>query len=395
MKISRRDLRKIILESLDKNRRPNLLKEGVNLNKAFHAGETFRTNPNENNRAKVEDYKNQLEDAQNKKEGPFTPGKSRAQKAQTTLDYLNRILKASDPAKESAPPEPSEDLDADAVAAPEREALEDELNAAYAVAKWRKYGDEPGWEYKIQGDSPNEIWVTKKAGTDKIFKLNNSRYKTTVEKLDKDDSMPKRSPQSKANDPALRSATASSSSKRSSKSTDTGDQSANASVTSTSIDERAAIWLKNLEKEGKISVLAVPQEKLKSEDKGPDLTSVKTLDTARASLKKLEVTNNEGIINDLNHPETGDFGSKVDMYFDTDRKVLKIDGPRLINYELTGYSKKKIGEKIYIVANNYQYFVPTSQELGAAALGMPINENKVVYGESHATLIRKRYWGRY
>ena len=27
--------------------------------------------------------------------------------------------------------------------------------------------------------------------------------------------------------------------------------------------------------------------------------------------------------------------------------------------------------------------------------GIPLNESKVIYGKSHATLLRERYWGRY
>lgn len=208
MKISRKDLRRIILENLSENRRPNLLKEGVNLNKAYRAGVAFKEDDeNQEKKEKAQDYKEQLETAKTDQDGPFRPGKPRAEKAQGVLNFLNRILAANDPATVSAPPPPGEDPAADDAPAGQEPSPE-----APETSEWKKYGSETDWEYKIQGASPNQIWITRKAGGDeKVFKLNNRRYKSTVEKLDKDDNMPKRTKESKANDPALKAASSRSS----------------------------------------------------------------------------------------------------------------------------------------------------------------------------------------
>lgn len=52
-------------------------------------------------------------------------------------------------------------------------------------SEWKKYKDEKDWEYKLEGQSPDQIWTTRKiGGNGKVFKLNQAKYKSTVFKLD-------------------------------------------------------------------------------------------------------------------------------------------------------------------------------------------------------------------
>lgn len=223
MKISKKDLRRIIIENVLGT---STLKEGVNLNSAWRAASNFKKSPqDEDARAELERFKQKLEQHKEDSDGPFRRDKGRATEAQTLLDDINELLEADSQDVDSITltPPPPEDLEADGVtgvdapnAAPEDPSAE--------TPDWKKYADETDWEYKIQGESPNEIWVTRKVGGDeKIFKLNNRRYKTTVEKLDDNENMPNRTQVSIDNDPALKAAPA-----RSSGSGSTGTESSSA-----------------------------------------------------------------------------------------------------------------------------------------------------------------------
>lgn len=197
MKISRKDLRRIILENI-LNEKDDQDTGAVNLNKAWRAGKKYVDNKSDDNKDDVELFVKKLENDKRSKKGPYRKegDRARAAKADGVLTYLQDLLTGKNT---PAPTEPAAEPNAEETAStsPEKKS-----------AEWVKYGNENDWEYKIQGASPNEIWVTRKAngsGSGKVYELNQSKYAVTVKKLDAYDKedFPKRSDASKKNDPAL------------------------------------------------------------------------------------------------------------------------------------------------------------------------------------------------
>ena len=93
MKISKKDLRRIIIENVLGTR---TLKEGVNLNSAWRAASNFKKAPKDGDaRAELARFKEKLEKHKEDKDGPFRKDKGRATEAKALLDDIIELLKAN------------------------------------------------------------------------------------------------------------------------------------------------------------------------------------------------------------------------------------------------------------------------------------------------------------
>tara|TARA_Y100000114_G_scaffold123583_1_gene119183 strand:- start:1142 stop:2710 length:1569 start_codon:yes stop_codon:yes gene_type:complete len=168
-------------------------------------------------------------------------------------------------------------------------------------------------------------------------------------------------------------------------------------------DLNDATYLENLAEEGKLNMAAIPAEFVDTDSSEANnaLAMARIVDT-KNKFKEMADTEESGIVKDGAHPKTGSGNRKYvitygDAFNAANKKIsgqkdIKVDGTSFgQNFYLPDYTKKKIGKKEYYVAKNYRDFIPTTQKEMARALGMPVNENKDTAGESHGTLIRKRY----
>ena len=197
MKISKKDLRKIIFETV--LQREKALNE-VSLRKMRKTIIDAQEEDENQGAGAVpimdnEDVEKVIEDLKAFKdtsEGPFNPkNKPRAQEAEQLLQFA---IKAKAGKKSDPPPPATTDL----AAAAKTDATENK-------GDWKKYNKEEDWLYKIEGKTPDQIWVTKKAeGNETVYQLNKPKYASTVKKLDASDKLPKRTPDSIKNDPALK-----------------------------------------------------------------------------------------------------------------------------------------------------------------------------------------------
>jgi hypothetical protein len=205
MKIDRNDLRKIIFETLQKN----LLRE-VNLNQirriAIQAAQDDAAIKKGNDKPeavpladneKFQELKTKLEDLKEKTEGPFKKENSkRAKEAEDLLKFMKDL--ETNPETESHPTPESDDQQSSDVEAQERSVDQ----------SWFSYLGDDVWEYKIEGNSPDEFWTTRKKGTNTpIYNLSNTKYASTVKKLDASDDLPNRSAESIKNDKAFKTPT--------------------------------------------------------------------------------------------------------------------------------------------------------------------------------------------
>ena len=172
-----------------------------------------------------------------------------------------------------------------------------------------------------------------------------------------------------------------------------------------------ATYLENLAEEGKLNMAAIPADLVITDDSEVNnkLSEPIIVDT-NGKFKEMGDIEETGIVKKSAHPKTGNGARKYvirygDAYDKDGKKIpgkkdIKVDGIFFDNYYLPGYTKKKIGEKEYYVAKNYKSFMPDAEAIEdmkdaekveqLKALGM-IEENKDIVGESHGTLIRKRY----
>jgi len=427
MKISRKDLRRIILESLGENRRPNLLKEGVNLAAAWRAANrAYADGSSQEDLELARKFKKALEEHEKNDSGPFRRDGGRLRQAESVLQFLKDAINSKtgsgpgDPVEKPPKPEPDpakdgvSDADDTGIDTPPAETPE-----TPETSDWKKYGNETGWEYQIQGASPNQIWVTRKAGGNGTeYKLNKRRYKSTVRKLDSDSNMPDRTSESIRNDPALSSAPASSASSTS------GDQAADTSAVSNN-ENSTNEKLKKIFNAGYKLLVAIPAGKVTiytpdgADD--PGLYSVKEFD----SITNLDAFYQQTSASRLANKNKGSIiYSGIDFYYNQEDKKMYFDGSALNNFSLGPYVTKNLnsGSVAYVlegvdldaaVDDAYVKLNIEESENQAGRTSVPtpglraappasalseessISENKVIYGESHATLMRKRYWGRY
>jgi len=420
MKISRKDLRKIILESLNEK---TLLKE-VSLRKIRKAlidaeKDAKKTNQEQDPDlvATLEKYRDDLRIAFDADSGPFkNKDSSRYREAKDLFDTIERFLRSPGPV--NVPPISDDNAP---VEVPEKTPgkAPEPSQVAEPESEWKKYQNETDWEYQIQEESPNQIWVTRKAGGNGTeYKLNKRRYKSTVRKLDSDSNMPDRTSESIRNDPALSSAPASSASSTS------GDQAADTSAVSNN-ENSTNEKLKKIFNAGYKLLVAIPAGKVTiytpdgADD--PGLYSVKEFD----SITNLDAFYQQTSASRLANKNKGSIiYSGIDFYYNQEDKKMYFDGSALNNFSLGPYVTKNLnsGSVAYVlegvdldaaVDDAYVKLNIEESENQAGRTSVPtpglraappasalseessISENKVIYGESHATLMRKRYWGRY
>jgi hypothetical protein len=202
MKISKKDLRRIILENLSEEK---LLKE-ANLRKIRKSFIDSKKNPgNSELLDTLAKYSEDMRVAKDARTGPFRKGEnnSRYDEANVLLTRIEDYLGGKE--ETEAPPISDETGVAVVPEVPAPQAGGDNK-------EWKKYTDKGNWEYKIQGDTPNQIWVTKKVGQEKEYRLDKPKFRNTVLKLDgtkdpdvaKKAGLSKRTSESIKNCPALK-----------------------------------------------------------------------------------------------------------------------------------------------------------------------------------------------
>ena len=159
MKISKKNLRKVILENLfQENNRGIILESAVNLNRAWRAASKFKKNPEDGEaREELERFKDRLEDNKNADPptGPFRRDKGRAREAQALLDDIIALLDANPQTVDSValsreiPP----NLEADGVT----DGGDDDTPPGIY-----KYEDDDPYEYRV--NQQTGCWEAKKPG---------------------------------------------------------------------------------------------------------------------------------------------------------------------------------------------------------------------------------------
>ncbi len=200
MKISRRNLRKLILENIAEEQKSvinevNLRKYQKILSKAKQADAQKGSEEYESAKTASEE----LSALKTDKKRPFKKVGPRQERAELILQGLLDFLAGKEPPPAALEPAPVDDTPVD--------------DAPVETKKsWTKYTEDGDWEYQIQGDTPNQIWVTRKAGQEKEYRLDRPKFRSTVLKLDgtkdpevaKKAGLPPRTPESIKNCPALK-----------------------------------------------------------------------------------------------------------------------------------------------------------------------------------------------
>ena len=342
----------------------------------------------------------ELEVFKKAKKGPFDPkNKPRAQEAEDLL----RFAKEAKAGKK--PPIPAQ-----AITDTEVTASDDD---------WEKYGNETVWLYKIKGDTPNQIWITKKAvGNGPEYELNKPKYAVTVRKLDASNELSKRTKESINNDPALKTPAAKPAAKPAEKPVD-NDQKSSAETRSTDQDSIVANTSSSENK-------SLPTYNFESSDADWRTKTLKTY--SKMPLPKIitsgtffDLNNNndtrdtalQNIINWLYNSDvvTGPGGNFSSMTVNARYDLSKARGITGDNWEdksAKAYTDHIIGIQPGVESEPVKKIINATIEAFArinnaynhslnmkAKKGNTANEAKVIYGKSHATLLRERYWGRY
>ena len=418
MKISKNELRKMIFETV--LQREKALNE-VNLRKMRKTIIDAQEEDKKQEDGHVPIFDNpalkgvidELEVFKKKSKGPFNPNnKPRAQEAEELL----RSAKEAKAGQNPAIPEPSK---TDPAPAATDSADPAKPEADKDTGDWKKYGDETGWLYKIEGDTPNQIWVTKKAGSDGTeYKLNKPKYAKTVKNLDAADNLPKRTKDSIKNDPALKTPSAKPAAKPVAKPVDN--------------DQKAAAGTRSPDQDSKITTASSPENKslptynFGSSDADWRTTTLRTysempLPRISATGTFFDLDNNsktrdtalQNIIDwlytrDVAKGPGGDFSSMtVGARYDL-RKARGITGGNWKGTSAKAYKDHIIGIQSGVDSEPMKKIINATIEAFArinnaynhslnmkAKNGNTSNESKVIYGKSHATLLRERYWGRY
>jgi hypothetical protein len=381
MKISKKDLRKIIFETV--LQREKALNEVVSLRKMRKtimdaqeeaektgSGDPIGDNPD------VEKVIEDLNTFKGTSKGPFDPkNRSRAKEAEQLLQFAIEAKAGKKP-----PPPPPPATDTGATANPETTAN---------TGDWKKYGDEKDWLYKIDGADPTQIWVTKKAvGNETVYQLNKPKYSVTVKKLDRSEKLPKRTQGSIKNDPALKPAA-----KPAAKANDENDTA-------------LTVTIKNLN-----NVLS-----------GFTLPNVERLRTESTKYKAFEIKQDIASISDIIGAITGGGrGAYTNMNEKQKRAYifLKLDDKNQVSsLAICSASPKGLNGMYFNSAGRPTGGLITDEEVkledggknsaladgsiwipkildGLDRIKSSTSESKVIYGKSHATLLRERYWGRY
>ena len=271
-----------------------------------------------------------------------------------------------------------------------------EEEAKKTTDDWKAYEGETDWLYKIEGESPSQIWVTKKPGGGPEYELNKPKYEKTVKKLDAAAGLPDRTDASKAKDPALKKPAAK----------PAADQKAAAAPSQENPFERSdAEW----RKETKSTYSDMPLPEIGNDD---------TFDLGNNS----ETTRNDALQDIINWLYTRDVvmgsGGDLEDMPEAERynlsKAISITGDNFLDESEKAFADHKtkgpkdraggeemaypaVGRIIYAtieafarINTAYNHSLNIKDEKGEA-----LGESKVIYGKSHATLLRERYWGRY
>ena len=186
MKISKKDLRRIILENLfQENNRGIILESAVNLNRAWRAASKFKKNPDDEAREELERFRERLEDNKNAvpPTGPFRKDKGRALEAQALLDDIIALLdaKSGEAATVDLAPEPSPDASADGTDGdtPSQPSNEKPSGDLKIYKYGGKRGDD-GYDYKVDQDSG--CWMARKGSNGNWFSM--KKYPENMWNLD-------------------------------------------------------------------------------------------------------------------------------------------------------------------------------------------------------------------
>lgn len=162
MKISKKNLRKIILENLfQENNRGIILESAVNLNKAWRAASKFQSDTSDDEaRAELERFRDRLQDNKSEESGPFRKSGGRAREAQNLLDDIIALLGANPRAAANIDlgNEPEPDAGGDETTADPGQDIEE---PSPDDPKIYKYKDD-GYEYRV--NQQTGCWEAKKPG---------------------------------------------------------------------------------------------------------------------------------------------------------------------------------------------------------------------------------------
>lgn len=179
MKISKKDLRRIIIENVLGTR---TLKEGVNLNSAWRAASNFKKSPqDEDARPELERFKQKLEQHKKDSDGPFRRDKGRATEAQALLDKIIELLEANPQSVESIPLplEPAKDPESDGVT-DDGDGEQGREEAPSDDPKIYKYPGDTAYEYKVNQETG--CWMARKKPNGNWFSM--KKYKENMWNLD-------------------------------------------------------------------------------------------------------------------------------------------------------------------------------------------------------------------
>lgn len=339
----------------------------------------------------------ELEAFKKKSTGPFNPkNKSRAQEAEDLLQFAKEAKAGKKP---DAPPPAATDT-----------------AGTESTGDWKQYNNETEWLYKIKGDTPNEIWVTKKAeGNGPEYELNKPKYAATVKKLDSFNTLPKRTQESINNDPALKTPAAKPAADKKT-APDTRLTTPSELGSSNPANDRDDVKSPGDVPEKVTSSLPTIKTSQEVKDKVTLRMAAYEIDFLPQQLKpdyeKGNITN--ALIDHIKFktPEAERNKDNIELakmilLRDTDLNRSQLSAFKdQNNYAgiLKAMSNMKVGFDLEGNDSNYPSGFK-NKLLGALAraFGMnpdsykniPLNESKVIYGKSHATLIRERYWGRY
>lgn len=158
MKISKKDLRRIIIENVLGT---STLNEGVNLNKAWRAASNFKRSPQDADaRAELERFRQKLEKHRADDDGPFRKDKGRAREAQALLDDIIALLEANPQTAESMPltRQPPEDPEADGITGGGDDTPTGDDDTPPGIYKY----DNDEYEYRV--NQQTGCWEAKKPG---------------------------------------------------------------------------------------------------------------------------------------------------------------------------------------------------------------------------------------
>jgi len=403
MKISKKDLRRIILENLSEKK---LLKE-ANLRKIRKSFIDSKKNPDDSDLLDtLAKYSEDMRTAKDTDTGPFRKGKNnpRYDEANVLLTRIEDYLAG----KKGTEVPPISDETGDAVV-PETPAPQE----GGGSKGWKKYTETGNWEYQIQGDTPNQIWVTRKAGQEKEYRLDRPNFRDTVLKLDgtvdpevaKKAKLPPRTPASIENCPALKPAPKSKTNEpkkekpQSSSSTNSNTDNSNSEEPSKSKNIPGPMTFEKTDMDflRKVNRYSYTNN-INLNNKPGSMTFDTTTEAKRkAAIKKVIDWLYEQDIYTGSGGDLSDIPGNKRIYLDNALKVHKKwkDDSFKEYKKILNLSRNPVGDPT--VASRWKTVLNYTYELFSRINDRYYGEQRKAKNESfsHGYLIRKRYWGRY